>query len=278
MPPSSSQAPAALVIRTAGTNCDAELVRAFELAGARTTLMHLDRLIADPARIEEFDLLGFPGGFSYGDDVASGRIFAMRLRERLYPALRAAAQRGCPMIGVCNGFQVLVQVGLLPGPRPGEEWPEDRPPRQEVALAANASGRFVDRWVRVEANPDSPCIWTRGLADHFAGDAADDVLRLPVAHGEGRFVADSPEVMRRLEEGNQVALRYVDDPNGSAARVAGICDHSGRIFGLMPHPERYLDWVHHPFWTRLSEDVRRGDTPGRMIFRNAVEAASSVRA
>ncbi len=278
MPPPSPQAPAALVIRTAGTNCDAELVRAFELAGARTTLMHLDRLIADPARLEDFDLLGFPGGFSYGDDVASGRIFAMRLRERLYPALRAAAQRGCPMIGVCNGFQVLVQVGLLPGPRPGEDWPEDRPPRQEVALAANASGRFVDCWVRVEANPDSPCIWTRSLAERFTGRVADDVLRLPVAHGEGRFIADSPEVLRRLEEGNQIALRYLDDPNGSAAGVAGICDASGRIFGLMPHPERYLDWVHHPFWTRLSEEARRGDTPGRMIFRNAVEAASAVRA
>lgn len=270
--------PAALVIRTAGTNCDAELVRAFDLAGAKTTLMHLDRLIADPAQLDAFDLVGFPGGFSYGDDVASGRIFAMRLRERLYPALRSAARRGCPMIGVCNGFQVLVQVGLLPGPRPGEDWPADRPPPQEVALAANQSGRFIDRWVRVEANAASPCVWTRGLAERFSGAMADDLLRLPVAHGEGRFVPESPAVMQRLEENGQVALRYLDDPNGSVGAVAGICDPSGRIFGLMPHPERYLDWVHHPFWTRLGDDVRQGQTPGLAIFRNAVEAAASVNA
>jgi phosphoribosylformylglycinamidine synthase subunit PurQ / glutaminase len=121
-------------------------------------------------------------------------------------------------------------------------------------------------------------VWTRGLAERFTGHLADTVLRLPVAHGEGRFVADSPEVMRRLEEGNQVALRYVDDPNGSAAGVAGICDPSGRIFGLMPHPERYLDWVHHPFWTRLGQESRQGETPGLMIFRNAVEAAAAVGA
>jgi len=270
----------ALVIRTAGTNCDAELVRAFELAGASATLMHLDRLIAEPQRLEEFDIIGFPGGFSYGDDVASGRIFAMRLRERLYPALRAAAARGCPMIGVCNGFQVLVQVGLLPGPAPGEQWPEGRPPRQEVALAANDSGRFVDRWVRVAPEPSSVCIWTRGLAEVYAADPAraDRVLMLPVAHGEGRFVPDSPEVLRRLEASGQVALRYIDDPNGSAGSVAGICDASGRIFGLMPHPERYLEWVHHPFWTRLTEEDRRGDTPGLTFFRNAVEAAALVQA
>lgn len=280
-PPCSPSA-AALVIRTAGTNCDAEMVRAFQLAGASATLMHLDRLIAEPARLEEFDIIGFPGGFSYGDDVASGRIFAMRLRERLYPALRAAAERGCPMIGVCNGFQVLVQVGLLPGPRAGEPWPEDRSPRQEVALAANTCGRFVDRWVRVAPEPGSVCIWTKGLAESFraregGGGADDRIMMLPVAHGEGRFVTDSPEVLSRLEASGQVALRYVDDPNGSEGAIAGICDPSGRIFGLMPHPERYLEWVHHPFWTRLSEADRRGDTPGLMIFRNAVEAAASVQ-
>jgi phosphoribosylformylglycinamidine synthase len=123
------------------------MVRAFELAGADAQTVHLDRLVAEPDRLDEFDLVAFPGGFSYGDDIASGRIFAMRARERLYPALRRAVERGCPMIGACNGFQVMVQIGLLPGPRAGETWPEDRAPAQTVALTENAGARFVDRWV-----------------------------------------------------------------------------------------------------------------------------------
>jgi phosphoribosylformylglycinamidine synthase I len=268
----------ALVIRTAGTNCDAELVRALSLAGATPTLLHLDRLIADPARLEQFDIICFPGGFSYGDDIASGRIFAMRVREKLYPALRDAARRGCPMIGVCNGFQVLVQVGLLPGPPPGQDWPEEAPPPQEASLAANSGGMFVDRWVRVAANAESPCIWTRGLADLFPAQHHDAVLRLPIAHGEGRFVVASDQVLDRLAHSAQIALRYVDNPNGSTADIAGICDASGRIFGLMPHPERYLEWFNHPFWTRLPGALRSGPTVGLAIFRNAVEAASHVGA
>ncbi|HYE03841.1 MAG TPA: phosphoribosylformylglycinamidine synthase subunit PurQ [Phycisphaerales bacterium] len=267
----------ALVIRTAGTNCDAEMVRAFELCGARVTLLHLDRLIGEPGRLDEADLVGFPGGFSYGDDIASGRVWAMRLRERLYPALRAAAARGCPMIGVCNGFQALVQVGLLPGPADGA-WPPDRPPPQELALAPNAGGLFIDRWVRVGVSPDSPCIWTRGLQRAGADSPDPDaVLRLPIAHGEGRLVAAAPQVIARLEANGQIPLRYLDNPNGSTADAAGVCDLSGRIFGLMPHPERYLHWVHHPFWTRLGAQVRRGDPPGLAMFRSAVEAASGAR-
>jgi phosphoribosylformylglycinamidine synthase len=264
--------PNSLVIRTAGTNCDAELVRAFSLAGARVETMHLDRLIAEPGRLEEFDLLGFPGGFSYGDDIASGRIFAMRVRERLYPALRQAIGRGVPIIGVCNGFQVLVQVGLLPGPGPGESWPESRPPAQTVALMENAQARFSDRWVPVAPDPKSVCIWTRGLAD----GATAETMQLPVAHGEGRFVTASPEVLKDLERSGRVALRYLDNYNGSEGAVAGICDSTGLIFGLMPHPERYLDWMRHPYWTRLPESVRRGGTPGLRIFQNAVEAVAKM--
>jgi phosphoribosylformylglycinamidine synthase subunit PurQ / glutaminase len=284
--------PRALVIRTAGTNCDAELVRAFRLAGAETWNLHLDRLVRDPAMLDDFDLIGFPGGFSYGDDIASGRIFAMRLRERLYPALRRAAERGCPMIGICNGFQVLVQVGLLPGPEAGQPWPDD-PPRQRVALTENAQARFVDRWVGIIPEPPSRCLWTQGLekfapfpsrpAERPRGPDAD-LLQLPVAHGEGRFVAESPEVLRQLESACQVALRYSDDCNGSQGRIAGICDASGLIFGLMPHPERYLDWTRHPCWTRLPAEYRQAalaavgrgelETPGLRIFRNAVEAVS----
>jgi len=268
--------PHAIVIRAAGTNCDAEMVRAFELAGAKTQLVHLDRLIEDPAQIDRFDLIGFPGGFSYGDDVASGRIFAMRVRERLYPALRDAARRGCLMIGACNGFQVMVQVGLLPGPSSGEEWPEESAPSQSVALAHNANGMFIDRWVGIELCEGSRCIWTRGIAERFAPGERGDVLRLPIAHGEGRFVAASNDMLRQLESGGQIAIRYTEDVNGSAGGVAGVCDASGRIFALMPHPERYLSWLNHPYWTRLSGAVRERETPGMAMFRNAVEAAATV--
>ncbi len=267
--------PRALVIRTAGTNCDAEMCRAFEMAGASVELVHVDRLIAEPARVEAFDLIGFPGGFSYGDDIASGRILAMKLREKLYPALRDAARRGCPMIGACNGFQVLVQVGLLPGPGAGVEWPQDVAPAQTTALSFNSGGRFIDTWVRVKPIAGSPCIWTQGIAEHFGAHAAD-VLRLPIAHGEGRFVTASAAVMRDLMNNGQVAMGYLENPNGSEQDIAGICDVSGRIFGLMPHPERYLDWTRHPFWTRLDKSVMNGPTPGLMMFQNAVRAAQRV--
>lgn len=275
--------PTALVVRTAGTNCDAELCRAFELAGARPLLVHVDRLVEDPSRIDDADLIGFPGGFSHGDDVASGRILAVKLRERLYPALRDAARRGVPMIGVCNGFQALVQVGLLPGPAAGANWPDDAPPPQTVALAHNAQARFVDRWVRVRPEFDSPCVWTRSISELWREgerDCAlrDDALVLPVAHGEGRFVAASDSVLAALRAGNQIALRYADNPNGSTDDIAGICDPTGRIFGLMPHPERYLDWTLHPWWTRLPESMRMRATPGLLFFRDAVEAARNTPA
>lgn len=268
-------APRALVLRAAGTNCDRELCRAFELAGARPDLVHVDRLVESPQRLADFDLIGFPGGFSYGDDVAAGRILAVKLREHLYPALRDAARRGTPMIGICNGFQVMVQAGLLPGPE--GEWPDVAPP-QRVSLTDNASGRFTDRWVGVEFDPRSVCIWTAGFDSWAEADFAPDVMRLPVAHGEGRFVAESPDFLRTLAARGQVALRYTDNFNGSEDSIAGICDQSGRIFGLMPHPERYLDWSRHPFWTRLDPRARERETPGLRMFRNAVHATTSAAA
>jgi len=266
--------PRALVLRTAGTNCDAELCRAFSLAGASPELVHVDRLIAEPQRLESFDLIGFPGGFSYGDDIASGRILAMKLREHLYPALRAAAQRGTPMIGVCNGFQVLVQVGLLPGPGAGEPWPADRPPEQTLSLSDNIDARFVDRWVGIEPVANSICLWTRGLETCLADRPTErrDAMQLPVAHGEGRLVARSPETLRDLASRGQIALRYADNFNGSQDAIAGVCDLSGRIFGLMPHPERYLDWTRHPYWTRLPRTLKASETPGLLMFRNAIRA------
>ncbi|MFA6046316.1 MAG: phosphoribosylformylglycinamidine synthase subunit PurQ [Phycisphaerales bacterium] len=267
----------ALVIRAPGTNCDAEMCRAFAMAGAGVSLVHLDEVIAAPDIIEQHELFGFPGGFSYGDDVASGRIFAMKAREALYPHLRQAIARGGLVIGACNGFQVLVQIGLLPGPGAGDEWPEDAAPVQVASLTDNQDARFCDRWVGVKYEPGSVCVWTQGIAARLPADVglAAAVSQLPVAHGEGRFVT-SDETLAAMEKSGQIALRYTDNYNGSMGSVAGICDASGRVFGLMPHPERFLDWTRHPFWTRLDAASRKGVTPGLTIFRNAVEAAKNA--
>ncbi|MEM1071296.1 MAG: phosphoribosylformylglycinamidine synthase subunit PurQ [Planctomycetota bacterium] len=261
-PPAGTR-PIALVVRTAGTNCDAELARAFTLAGAAVVTVHLDRLCREPELLASSDLIGFPGGFSYGDDIASGRIFAMRIRRSLAEPLNTAVDRGACVIGVCNGFQVLVQTGLLPTGRVGSP---------SVSVVHNEQGRFVDRWVGVEADASSPCVWTAGLPAN--GDQR--VMRLPVAHGEGRVVTDA-SVIGALAEAGQVPLRYTEPVNGSAGDAAGLCDPTGRVFGLMPHPERYLDWTRHPFWTGLSTSIRTGDTPGMSIFRNAVRAARELR-
>ncbi len=273
-----SETPRALVLRTAGTNCDAELVRAFRLAGCAVELLHVDRLAADPDPIHRAELIGFPGGFSYGDDIASGRILAARLRETLWPALRDAADRGVPMIGICNGFQVMVQLGLLPGPPSGSDWPTD-PITPTVALSANDSGVFIDRWVGVAPAAGDRCIWTRGLAEKQAkGEYDPSTMLLPIAHGEGRLVAKDNAVLEALDAGGHIALRYTEPVNGSQGDIAGLCDASGRIFGLMPHPERYLEWTRHPAWTSLDPARREGLlTPGRLLFETAVSAVREAR-
>ncbi|MBS0198141.1 MAG: phosphoribosylformylglycinamidine synthase subunit PurQ [Planctomycetes bacterium] len=269
--------PNAIVIRAPGTNCDLEMCRAFSLAGAKVELVHLERLCAQPDMLDGFDLVGFPGGFSYGDDIASGRVYALKIRERVYGALRRAAERGVAMIGACNGFQVLVQAGLLPGPGRGEPWPLSAPP-QVAALTDNQDARFHDRWVGVAFEASSPCVWTAGLAEEADEGLKRLIYQLPVAHGEGRFVTASPLVLESMEQGGQVALRYTDNYNGSQGAIAGICDASGRIFGLMPHPERFLEWNRHPYWTRLPAAVRKGETPGLKMFRSAVASVSGAAA
>ncbi|MEQ9460217.1 MAG: phosphoribosylformylglycinamidine synthase subunit PurQ [Phycisphaeraceae bacterium] len=249
----------ALIVRAPGTNCDLELAHGFEAAGAQPVLVHLDALIADPSPLDRAGLIGFPGGFSYGDDLAAGRVFADRVRRFLMAPLRAAVGRGVPIIGVCNGFQVLVKAGLLPDPEAQG---------QSVTLSLNTSGRFVDRWVGVEPVAESRCIWMRGLEQGF---------ELPIAHGEGRLALDAG-LLSSLEAGGQVALRYSEDVNGSAGRVAGLCDPSGLVLGLMPHPERWIDTLQHPRWTRQSEDFLRRTPEGLLMLKNAVEHSALVRA
>jgi len=246
--------PLTLILRCAGTNCDAETAYAFELAGARTEKVHVNRLLENPAILDEAQLLAFPGGFSYGDDINSGRILANQLRHHLAEPLRAFIDAGKPVIGICNGFQVLVKTDLLPGPLAGKTG-------QTCTLTHNDSGRFIDRWVKLEPL-GSKCIWTAGL----------DPLELPIAHGEGKFVPANDDVRKELFANDRVALLYAGDDknvNGSTDAIAGVCDASGLVFGLMPHPERYVDPTQHPSWTRQKPLPEVG--AGLAVFKNAVQ-------
>ena len=265
--------PRALIMTGPGINCDGELARAFESAGAQAEKVLLSTLRRSPSLIDRYDLIGLPGGFSYGDDAGAGRIMAQLIRRDLYPALRDAVARSVPMIAPCNGFQIAVQAGLLPGPLGGESWPRV-PAAPMVGLAPNESGRFEDRWSGVEIPAGHHCVWTRGLPDLHPS-----IRSLPSAHGEGRLVA-SEEVLAALESGGHVAIRYAENENfnGSVARIAGLCDTSGLILGLMPHPERYTRWTQHPTWTRFDSGVREAEPPGLMMFRNAVEHSVGLRA
>jgi phosphoribosylformylglycinamidine synthase I len=260
--------PRTLILRTAGTNCDLETAHAFERAGSEAVFLHLNRLLENDALLRDFQILAIPGGFSYGDDIAAGRIFANQIVHHLGDAIRDFIAAGKPVIGVCNGFQVLVKAGLLPGEIAGRGG-------QTCTLAANACGRFVDRWVHLSPR-SSKCVWTAGLG----------TIELPVAHGEGRFVPADEEIRRVLWDNDQVALVYAnpdgtaanrqfpENPNGSIDDIAGICDPSGVVFGLMPHPERYVDPIQHPAWTSRGTKFSTG--AGLAIFANAVAHVGGV--
>ncbi|MDD4938895.1 MAG: phosphoribosylformylglycinamidine synthase I [Candidatus Omnitrophica bacterium] len=250
--------PKVCVLRTAGTNCDKETAFAFSEAGASAELAHINSLFEPQKKLSEYDILAIPGGFSYGDDVAAGKILANELRYKLIGDIKKFIQDGKLIIGICNGFQVLVRSGLLPG-SPSLS--------QEASLIINDSGKFEDRWVHLK-NPKSQkkCIWTKGLPG---------LISLPIAHGEGKFVVKDKFVLERIEEQGQIVFQYCDEegkagdypvnPNGSTGDIAGICDETGRIFGLMPHPERHISVLQHPRWPRSK---KHGD--GSMIFANAV--------
>ncbi|MBI2920091.1 MAG: phosphoribosylformylglycinamidine synthase I, partial [Planctomycetes bacterium] len=249
--------PRSLLIRTAGTNCEAELEYAWQRAGASTEILHIKRVIEKPAILRDFQLLSFPGGFSYGDDLGAGRIHAIEIREKLIDPLREFVGAGKLIYGVCNGFQVLVKTGLLPGfdfLKPGP------PPPLDATLTDNGNGRFQDRWITLRAVSSLSPFVKEGT-----------VFRVPIAHGEGQFLPKDDAVMEKLRANRQVVLKYVkadgspakgypDNPNGSADDIAGICDPTGRVFGLMPHPERHADKVQGPLWTR--EGGGAGDGEG----------------
>ncbi len=257
--------PRTLILRAAGVNCDAETTHAFALAGAEPQVLHVNRLLRDGERLDPFQILAIPGGFSYGDDIAAGRILANQLHHHLRDALRAFVDSGRPVIGICNGFQVLVKTELLPGPLAGRTG-------QTATLTNNDCGRFVDRWIRL-ATQTSRCIWTQNLATSDNG-----IIELPIAHGEGKFIPANDAVRQALHDNRQIALTYAnaagqpasgifpDNPNGSIDDIAGVCDASGLVFGMMPHPERFTDALQHPAWTT------RGDSPaqGLQMFQNAV--------
>lgn len=245
--------PTALIACGYGINADEELAEAFRLAGADARRVHLTDLLESPGELARSRILAFPGGFSFGDHLGSGMVLANLLRKRLKPEIEAFIADGGLVIGICNGFQVLAKTGILPNLRGGWE--------RDITLVHNENPGYVDDWVRVRFEPESPCVWTRGL----------EPRDLPVRHGEGRLVARSEEVLETLERERLVALRYEGrNPNGSIHDIAGVCDRSGRILGLMPHPEAFLVPENHPF--------RRRGVPcgtGLELFRNAVSAAKA---
>ena len=262
--------PNVLILRAPGTNCDQETAFAFAAAGAATELLHVNRLLENPSLFEQFQILCIPGGFSYGDDVAAGRILANQMEHHLADEMARFKDAGKLILGICNGFQVLLKSGVLLQPA------IDAAGRRSAAatLTWNDTARFDDRWVELAVDGQK-CVFLKNV----------ERMYLPIAHAEGKFVARDSEELERLESAGQLVLRYrpldgsgaadfsaavpyPDNPNGSMANVAGACDPSGRVLGLMPHPERHIHRTHHPRWTR-QETQQTGD--GLKIFTNAVE-------
>lgn len=253
-----------LVLTGFGINCENETAHVFELAGSNVRKVHLNDLAQDPAPLHESHILAIPGGFSFGDDVASGRILANRLRYALGEPLKQFVSDGKLAIGICNGFQVMVKMGILPLTT-GDFI-------QEVTLTHNDSSRFEDRWVNLKVDEHSLCVWTQGI----------ETLEVPIRHGEGKFLVRDAALRKQLQDAGQIVVRYAlpdgvpahnvypHNPNGSENDIAGICDPTGRIFGLMPHPEAFWHRTNHPRWTR---EYLPEEGAGMAVFRNAVDFA-----
>ena len=254
-----------LVLRTAGTNCDMETCHAFSLAGAVTERVHVNRLIEQPNLLADFQVLALPGGFSYGDDIAAGKILANQLIHHFREQVQQFITADKLVIGICNGFQVLVKAGLLGGLNNSSSGADQDATLQQATITYNDSGKFEDRWVYLAAGTDK-CVFVN----------PGQRIYLPVAHGEGKVCFTDEHLKQQVIEAGQVAYRYVDgegnigaypvNPNGSTDHIAGLCDSTGRVLGLMPHPERFVHKTHHPRWTR--ETIDQPD--GLSLFINAV--------
>lgn len=263
--------PRVLVISGYGLNCEVESCYAWELAGADPVKIHLSDLLEVPSRLHGFGALMFIGGFSFGDHMGSGQVFALRLLHRMKEDLGRFVDEGKLVLGICNGFQIMVKLGILPGLDRQRFTPQ-------LALIQNDCGSFQNRWVHIRFEPESPCIATRGLG----------VMPLPIRHGEGKLFTPDSKRLEQLEREHCVAARYVDpdtgqpaldapgNPNGSLNAIAGVCDPSGKIFGMMPHPEAYLYPENHPHW---DFQAGTGSLPdkglGLKVFQNVVDYLKS---
>ena len=256
--------PKVLILRTAGTNCDYETRYAFEKAGAKVDAVHINILLANKNLLKDYQILTLPGGFTYGDDVSAGKILANQIKYNLEEDIKTFIHEKKLILGICNGFQALTKAGLLPA--------IDKQ-HQEATLTFNDSNKFEDRWVYLKICSNKSI---------FVKDGEISKIYLPVAHGEGKFVTQDESILNKITMNHQIVFKYVNEqgeetgypwnPNGSIQNIAGICDPTGQILGMMPHPERHLEPTQHPRWTRngLKEF---GD--GFLIFRNAVDYVKS---
>ena len=269
--------PRVCVLRAPGTNCDIETAHAFEMAGGTADRVHLFRLLEDPSLLSQYQVLCIPGGFSYGDDIGAGVIFSRQLRGQLNDVMREFLSADKLLLGICNGFQTILKAGLLM--RRGIENADEGAFEDKVTLTWNNSGRYTDRWVKLKVT-SSNSVFLKGM----------DEFEVPIAHAEGRIAVADDSVLDGLRAAQQISLCYWNDdatelaaqsgdptsigilpepanPNGSLANIAGLSDSTGRVLGLMPHPERFLFATQHPQWTR---NGMRGDGQGLQLFKNAI--------
>ena len=262
--------PLTLVITGYGINCEEETAYAFKIAGAETAIVHINDIIENKRMLKDYRIMMFPGGFSYGDDTGSGKALANRIKNNLSDEIMEFMKRDTLMLGICNGFQVLVNLGVVPAA-------DGFNGKSQAALEYNKSFRYQCRWIDVMVEKDSPCVFTRGI----------DRMHIPVAHGEGNFYAPE-DVMQKINSGNLATMRYIKpegtpaqcefpyNPNGSVMDIASVCSPDGRIMGMMPHPERGMFFTQRDDWTLQREAYRRRgeDIPeyseGIQIFKNAV--------
>ncbi len=238
--------PNALIITGDGINCEEETAFALSQAGAQCQILHINQLIAHPGQLSDAQILALPGGFSFGDEVSSGKILALKLQQQLGELLQTFISEDKLVIGICNGFQALVKLGILP---------RSDAKTQQVTLTHNRQKRFINRWVTVQANPDT--LFFKGLSEFM----------LPIRHGEGRLIVpeDTPIAAH-------IGLTYTDDVNGSHQQIAGLINERGNVLGLMPHPEAFVRWTQHPAWTSMTPEERQSTPPGLQIFQNMVSA------